>query len=130
MWRNIIQLGGRLLVICLVAGLALSATYGVTLPIKLANDAAKAATGNDFSGEGGSFSPNFLMNEVFEACGWEGPAYMQASNEVRETFDVVSRSGIVRTAEGGELLTWLEGEQAEIYNDFKKLEYYMKHDHK
>ncbi len=95
-----------------------------------ANDAAKAATGNDFVGEGGSFSPCFLMKEVFEACGWEGPAYMQAANDVRETFDVVSRSGIVRTAEDGKLLTWLEGEQAEIYNDFKKLEYYMKHDYK
>lgn len=94
-----------------------------------ANDAAKAATGSDFTGEGGSFSPCFLMNKVFEACGWEGPAYMQAANDVRKTFDVVSRSGICRTVDG-QLLTWLEGEQAEIYNDFKKLEYYMKHDYK
>ncbi|MBQ1250582.1 MAG: LTA synthase family protein [Clostridia bacterium] len=94
-----------------------------------ANDAAKAAAGNDFSGEGGDFSPNFLMNRVFAACGWEGPAYMQAANEVRETFDVVSRSGIVRTTDGV-LHTWLEGELAEIYGDFKKLEYYMKHDYK
>ena len=94
-----------------------------------ANDAAKAATGNDFTGEGGDFSPCFLMNRVFEACGWEGPAYMQAANEVRKTFDVVSRSGIVRTTDGV-LHTWLEGELADIYGDFKKLEYYMKHDYK
>ena len=94
-----------------------------------ANDAAKAATGNDFRGEGGSFSPCFPMNKVFEACGWEGPAYMQAANDVRETFDVVGRSGICRTTDG-KLLTWLEGEQAEVYSDFKKLEYYMKHDYK
>ena len=42
MWRNVINLGGRLLIICLVAGLALAGTYSLTQPIKAANDAAKA----------------------------------------------------------------------------------------
>ena len=94
-----------------------------------ANEAAKEVTGNAFRGDGGSFSPCFLMNEVFEACGWEGPAYMQAANEVRETFDVVSRSGICRT-EDGKLYSQLDGDLQKIYTDFKKLEYYMKHDYK
>ena len=42
MWRNIINLGGRLLIICLVAGLALAATYNLTAPVKAANDEARA----------------------------------------------------------------------------------------
>jgi len=42
MWRNIVNLGGRLLIICLVAGLALAATYNITAPIKAANDEARA----------------------------------------------------------------------------------------
>ena len=42
MLRNILNLGGRLLIICLAAGLALAATYSFTAPVKAANEEAKA----------------------------------------------------------------------------------------
>jgi electron transport complex protein RnfG len=42
MLRNIINLGGRLLIVCLVAAVALAATYNITAPVKAANDAAIA----------------------------------------------------------------------------------------
>ena len=42
MLRNIVHLGGRLLIICMVAGALLSLTYSVTAPVKAANDALKA----------------------------------------------------------------------------------------
>lgn len=39
-----------------------------------ANSAAKETLGQDFRGEGGDFSPCFLMPELFEQCGWTGPS--------------------------------------------------------
>ena len=48
-----------------------------------ANDAAKSALGKDFSGEGPDISPCFLMNLLFEQCGWGGGSeYMQLTSEV------------------------------------------------
>ncbi|MEG0780391.1 MAG: LTA synthase family protein, partial [Oscillospiraceae bacterium] len=58
-----------------------------------ANDAAKAALGNDFVGEGEELSSNFLMNEVFELCGWTGNAYLQATNDIRPSLPVITSVG-------------------------------------
>ena len=30
------------------------------------------------------------MNEVFKLCGWEGPAYLQATNAVAEQVPVIN----------------------------------------
>ena len=49
-----------------------------------ANSAAKAVLGRDFTGAGGDFSPCFLMTEVFDRCGWEGPAFLQLSRQMRD----------------------------------------------
>lgn len=54
-----------------------------------ANSAAKAAIGQDFVGEGGDFSPCFLMTELFDQCGWEGPGFMQLSRQLREITPLV-----------------------------------------
>lgn len=61
-----------------------------------ANDAAKKATGNEFKGSGGSFSPMFLMNRIFELCSWEGNRFMKASDELFDRLDVVHEDGPVR----------------------------------
>jgi len=61
-----------------------------------ANDAAKAATGNDFTGEGPALSPNFLMNEVFDLCGWKGNAYLQATEDIRAALPVITTIGRYR----------------------------------
>ena len=58
-----------------------------------ANSAAKEVLGNDFVGEGPMLSPCFLMNELFELCGWEGPAYMQAQRETAHTLPVLHTIG-------------------------------------
>ena len=65
-----------------------------------ANDAAKAVTGNDFTGEGRNISPCFLMTEVFDLCGYEGDAFMQAGRELREKTPLVHKSGAVLDAAG------------------------------
>ena len=103
--------------------------YYSTPYIVWANDAAKAVTGGSFEGEGGDFSPCFLMNRLFEELGWEGSAYMKAANELKSAFDVVNRSGIYRHADTGQLTTYLEGEAKDAYSRFERLEYYMKKDY-
>lgn len=90
-----------------------------------ANDAAKEVLGNDFSGYGGKFSPCFLMNKVFELCSWEGNSFMKASNELRETVDVVSSDGYF--TENGVLNTELSGNTRGIYKSYEIIEYYCQH---
>ena len=91
-----------------------------------ANDAAKNATGGDFAGDGGSFSPCFLMNRIFECLRWEGDGYMQAANELREYIDVInSATGLFR--ENGNPTLTLSEEGKSRYNTFKKIEYLREH---
>ena len=88
-----------------------------------ANDAAKQALGNDFKGDGGSFSPTFLMNKLFELCSWGGDEYMHALTELRGTIDVInSATGVFR--ENGKLTLTLSAEGLSAYNKFRRLEYY------
>ena len=47
-----------------------------------ANDAAKAVLGHDLTGVGPEISPCFLMNVLFEQCGWSGPGYMKLTDQV------------------------------------------------
>ena len=65
--------------------------YGTRYLI-LANDAAKALTGNDFLGEGETISVSFLMNKVFELCGYTGNAYMQYTTELAKQYPIVHRT--------------------------------------
>ena len=61
-----------------------------------ANPAAKEVLGHDFVGQGPDLSPCFLMNEVFELCGWEGSAYMQAQKEAADALPVLHTTGWVK----------------------------------
>ena len=67
--------------------------YYTTPYIIWANSAAKELLGNDFTGEGGDFSPCFLMPKVFDLCGWEGPGFMQLSREMRAVTPVMHEHG-------------------------------------
>lgn len=89
-----------------------------------ANDAAKAALGRDFRGEGPDLGPCFLMNKVFELCGWEGPAYLQATNAAAERIPVIHSTG--RYLENGVLTDTLSPEGAALAGDYKALEYYQR----
>ncbi len=65
--------------------------YYSTRYLILANDAAKEISGNSFSGEGETLSVSFLMNKVFELCGYEGNEYMQFTSEVMKESPVIHR---------------------------------------
>ncbi len=58
-----------------------------------ANDAAKKTLGNDFVGEGPMTSPGYLMNLLFGQLGWDGPAFMQFTEEVRKQISVICTKG-------------------------------------
>ena len=97
--------------------------YYSTRYIIWANDAAKEILGNDFQGEGPELSPCFLMNQVFELCGWTGPAYMQA---IQEAADRVPIQNIPtgRCFAAGSDTDELTVEEEEIAARYRQLEYY------
>lgn len=100
--------------------------YWSTRYLIWANDAAKEVIGHDMVGEGPDVSPCFLMNVLFERLGWEGDAYMQAVEPIRQELPMVHRYGSYLTADG-ELTLTPTGEQAELARRFHSLEYYRAH---
>lgn len=96
--------------------------YYATRYLIWANDAAKAVLDNDFQGEGPDIGPYFLMNEVFELCGWTGPAYLQAIDPIAERLGVVSTpTGLY--FENGTLTDTLTPEGAALAEDYQSLQY-------
>lgn len=89
-----------------------------------ANDAAKKALGNDFTGAGPDIAPCFLMNEVFRLCGWEGPAYMQATQQVMDAVPVIHATGLY--VEDGAVTDTLTPEGAALVSDYQSLQYYWR----
>lgn len=90
-----------------------------------ANDAAKAVTGSDFKGSGGTISPCFLMNKVFALCGFGGDSYMQAANALLEHIEVIhTPTGLFQ--EKGVLTNVLSPEAEAAYKKFLILEYYRR----
>jgi len=90
-----------------------------------ANDAAKRTLENDFKGDGGIFSPCFLMGEVFRLCSWEGEGYMQALRELKAYVDIINTlHGMFR--ENGVLTEMLSPETEEMYLRFRMMEIYRR----
>ena len=99
--------------------------YYSTRYIIWANDAAKAALGSDFSGEGPEIGPYFLMNELFALCGWDGPAYLQLADTVMDAVPVIHTTG--RYVENGAVTTALSADAAETVKQFLAAEYFYSH---
>jgi len=90
-----------------------------------ANDAAKDLLGNDFTGDGGSFSPGFLMGEIFSLCSWEGDGYMRALRELQASIDVFNyTAGRIRA--DGVLTPELPEELIGIHNEVRGMEIYRR----
>lgn len=95
--------------------------YYSTPYIIWANPAAREVLGNEFVGEGGDFSPAFLMTKVFDLAGWEGPGFMQMGRKVREITPLVH----VRNLYWQDGLTdTLPPEDAAVLNKFLCAQYY------
>ena len=98
--------------------------YYTTRYLIWANDAAKEVLGNDFVGTGPTISPFYLMNLTFQQCGWEGPAFMQAMNDLMETFPVVTVNGgyVVDDA----FTYQIPEERQTLFRNFEYLQYYWR----
>ena len=88
-----------------------------------ANDAAKERTGNDFVGDGGSFSPGFLMGKIFSLCNWEGEGYMQALRELKTDIDII-HAGAGKFRENGVLTNNLSPEGLASYRRLRSMDIY------
>lgn len=99
--------------------------YYATPYLIWANSAAKEVLGNDFTGDGGDFSPCFLMEEVFTQCGWEGPGFMQLAREARELTPLMHEQGIY-WKDGAPCYELTEEEQ-ELISMYQNVEYYREH---
>lgn len=102
-----------------------SSYYGTPYVI-WANSAAKQALGENFAGDGGDFSPCFLMPKLFDLCGWEGPGYMELSRRMREISPLVHARSLFLT--DGALTDRLEPEAAAFYQEFLGAQYCRQHE--
>ncbi len=96
--------------------------YYATPYLIWANSAAKEVLGSDFTGEGGDFSPCFLMPKIFDLCGWTGPGFMQLARQVREITPLVHERGLYLS--GGRITDALPQGQQDFVNRFLWAEYW------
>ena len=99
--------------------------YYATPYLIWAKSAAKEVLGSDFVGDGGDFSPCFLMEEVFDQCGWDGPGFMQLAGEMRELTPLIHEQGIYW--KDGAPCYELTQEEQEILDLYRNVEYYREH---
>ncbi|MFA5523120.1 MAG: sulfatase-like hydrolase/transferase [Tissierellales bacterium] len=85
------------------------------------NDLAKEVLNKDFTGQGNTISPVFLMPELFQYFEWEGNEYMQFLMELKANVDVINK---VYYKENGEYTPELSSELQKKYEDFRNLEFY------
>ncbi len=88
------------------------------------NDRAKEVTGNAFTGAGREISPCFLLNEVFDLCGYKGSAYMQLASDTCDAVSVINPTGIY--VEKGQLTDTLSPQGREAVSRLLNAEYYQK----
>lgn len=91
-----------------------------------ANDAAKEVLENDFTGTGPTISPSYLMNVVFDLCGWEGNAYMQAMDDMMEVFPVVTTRGFYVV--DGMFTDTIPDKRKELFDEFLWLNHYWRNE--
>ena len=97
--------------------------YYATPYLIWANSAAKETLDQDFQGDGGDFSPCFLMNELFEQCGWTGPAFLQYAEEIRQLTPLVHARNLYLDAQGTLTDVLPEGIQRRLL-EYQWVQYY------
>ncbi|MDR3310772.1 MAG: sulfatase-like hydrolase/transferase [Oscillospiraceae bacterium] len=94
-----------------------------------ANDAAKAIVGDIFYGDGGDFSPTFLMPKLFSVLGWGGDSFIKLERELMRTLTVIN-SATGYFAENGVVESSLSSAAQKLYADFIDAELYRKYKNK
>lgn len=101
-------------------------SYYATDYLIWANDAAKEALGADFTGTGPDISPCFLMNVLFDLCGWEGPGYTKLTDAVLVATPLLHASG--RYLPDGVLTDTLPADRQALVEQMLKAQYYLTQD--
>lgn len=99
--------------------------YYQTPYVFYANEAAKQSLDKEFTGQGNTVSPMFLMQEFFSYVGWEGSAYMNYLHELRQDYSVINKV-YAKTPDG--YIPRAEANEDEKIKQLKFLEYYIKYD--
>ena len=102
--------------------------YYTTEYIIWANQAAQEVLSADFTGTGPTVSPCFLMNVLFEKCGWQGPGFMKLSREIMAQIPILHTTD--RYQIGGIMVDGpeLSDEHADLINRIKCAEFYLTQD--
>lgn len=100
--------------------------YYATPYLIWANPAAKELLGSNFTGRGRDISPCFLMTELFDLCGWEGPGFMQMAREIREISPLLHSRGLF--LRGDTLTDVLPSPENETYMNYLRAQYYREKD--
>ena len=87
-----------------------------------ANSAARDKLGGQWTGDGGDFSPCFLMDKVFDLCRWEGPGFMQLSREMRAVTPLLHVRELY--LQDGRLTDTLSPENGNLLRQFLWAQYY------
>lgn len=87
-----------------------------------ANSAAKKALNADFTGDGGDFSPCFLMQELFDQCSWEGPAFLGLQRDMRLRTPLLHERELYLV--DGELTDTLPPDAEAFYRQYRCAEYW------
>lgn len=93
-----------------------------------ANPAARAALGGDFTGDGGDFSPCFLMPKVFDLCGWEGPGFMKLAREMRAVTPMLHARELFWA--DGRPVDALDEEAMAFYRNYLCAQYYREQEYR
>ena len=96
--------------------------YYATPYVIYANAAAKRTLSSGFTGDGGDFSPCFLMAKVFDECGWEGSAFMQLQRTLREVTPLLHTGGWFLA--DGELTGCLGKDESALCRSYLYAQYY------
>ena len=91
-----------------------------------ANAAAREVLDNDFTGDGPTVSPCYLMNLLFDQCGWTGPAFMQAMEDMRQVFPVVTTHGCYVV--DGDFTDSIPAARRELFDQFRYLQHYWRNE--
>lgn len=90
------------------------------------NDAARELLGHDVQGEGPTVSPCYLMNLLFRQLDWEGPAFLQAMDDMMEVFPVLHTLSPGHYVVDGVFTKEVPDERKELFSDFCYLQKYWR----
>lgn len=102
--------------------------YYTTEYIIWANEAAQEVLGVEFKGTGPTVSPCFLMNVLFDKCGWKGPGFMKLSREVMHQTPILHTTDRYQIDGSMVYGTDLSAENAALVNAMKCSQFYLAQD--